>query len=167
VSLSTSASKATISNSAAVISISSRSLNVVSAGLLLFWGIYFAMAGTGNVVDWLTRHGYRGRYFRSSSKNLELMEKVAKKHGSGASAVGALFGVIMSWELLSAITYLLALAYYALGNDFLISYAFFIGMGLFAGLILGNEAFVYYDDEEEHVIMLLTQLVSYIAVVVL
>ena len=44
-------------------------MNPVSAGLLLFWGIYFAMAGTGNVVDWLTNHGYRGKLFRSSSKN--------------------------------------------------------------------------------------------------
>jgi hypothetical protein len=142
-------------------------MNLVSAGLLLFWGIYFAMAGVGNAVDWLTNHGYRGRLFRSSSKNLELLERVAKRHGSGTSAIQALFAVIMSWELLSAATYFAALALYAVGNLALLPYAFFIGMGLFAGLILGNEAFVYYDDEEEHVIMLLAQLVSYIAVVLL
>ena len=142
-------------------------MNLVSAGLLLFWGVYFAMAGTGNVVDWLTNHGYRGRMFRSSSKNLELMEKVAQRHGAGAAAIGALFAVIMSWELLSAAAYLAALAYYLVGNFAPLPYAFFIGMGLFAGLILGNEAFVYYDDEEEHVVMLLAQLISYIAVVLL
>lgn len=142
-------------------------MNLVAAGLLLFWGIYFALAGTGNLVDWLTNHGYRGRLFRSSSKNLELMERVAKRHGSGSSQISALFMVIMSWELLAAAAYLTALGLYALGNVILLPYAFFIGMGLFGGLILGNEAFVYYDDEEEHVIMLLAQLVSYIAVVVL
>jgi hypothetical protein len=142
-------------------------MNLVSAGLLLFWGIYFAMAGIGNLVDWLTNHGYRGKYFRSSSKNLELMERVAKKHGSGASAVGALFAVIMSWELLSAAAYLAAFALYLTGSTALLPYAFFAGMGLFAGLVLGNEAFVYYDDEEEHVIMFLAQLVSYVAVVLL
>jgi hypothetical protein len=142
-------------------------MNLVSSGLLLFWGVYFGLAGTGNVVDWLTDHGYRGRLFRSSSKNLELMERVAKRHGSGKSAIGALFAVIMSWELLSSVTYLVALALYLEGNLTLLPYAFFIGMGLFAGLILGNEAFVYYDDEEEHVIMFLAQLVSYIAVVLL
>jgi hypothetical protein len=142
-------------------------VNLVSAGLLLFWGIYFAMAGTGNLVDWLTNHGYRGKYFRSSSKNLELMEKVAKKHGSGAVAIGGLFAAIMSWELLSAATYLVALGFYLAGDSFLIPYAFFIGMGLFAGLILGNEAFVYYDDEEEHVVMMMAQLISYIAVALL
>ncbi len=142
-------------------------MNLVSAGLLVFWGVYFAMAGTGNVVDWLTEHGYRGRYFRSSSKNLELMERVAKKHGAGGSAIKGLFAVIMSWELLSAAAYLVALALYLEGNTALLPYAFFTGMGLFAGLILGNEAFVYYDDEEEHVIMLLAQLVSYVAVVLL
>ncbi len=32
-------------------------MNIVSAGLLLFWGIYFAIAGTGNLVDWMTNHG--------------------------------------------------------------------------------------------------------------
>ena len=141
--------------------------NLVSAGLLLFWGIYFTMAGTGNAVDWSTQHGYRGRLFRSSSKNLELMERVARRHGSGASAIKALFAAIMSWEFLSAATYLSALGLYLTGNTSLLPYAFFIGMGLFAGLILGNEAFVYYDDEEEHVVMFLAQLVSYIAVVVL
>jgi hypothetical protein len=125
------------------------------------------MAGTGNVVDWLTNHGYRGRYFRSSSKNLELMEKVAKRHGSGASAIGALFAAIMCWELLAAAAYLGAFALYLEGNTALLPYAFFAGMGLFAGLVLGNEAFVYYDDEEEHVIMFLAQLMSYIAVVLL
>jgi hypothetical protein len=52
-------------------------------------------------------------------------------------------------------------------NTFLTPYPFFVGKGLFAGLILGNEAFVYNDDEEEHVIMMPAQLVSYIAVVVL
>lgn len=142
-------------------------MNPVSAGLLLFWGIYFAMAGTGNVVDWLTNHGYRGRLFRSSSKNLELMEKVAKRHGSGQSSIKALFAFIMSWELLSAVTYFAALVLYLSGNLSLLPYAFFIGMGLFAGLVLGNEAFVYYDDEEEHVIMFMAQLISYIAVVLL
>jgi len=134
---------------------------------LLFWGIYFAMAGTGNIVDWMTNHGYRGKYFRSSSKNLELMERVAKRHGSGASAIGVLFAVIMSWELLSAAAYLGAFALYLTGNFVLLPYAFFAGMGLFAGLVLGNEAFVYYDDEEEHILMFLAQLVSYIAVVLL
>jgi len=142
-------------------------MNPVSAGLLLFWGIYFAMAGTGNIVDWMTNHGYRGKYFRSSSKNLELMERVAKRHGSGASAIGVLFAVIMSWELISAAAYLGAFALYLTGNFVLLPYAFFAGMGLFAGLVLGNEAFVYYDDEEEHIIMFLAQLVSYVAVVLL
>jgi hypothetical protein len=138
-------------------------MNIVSAGLLLFWGIYFAMAGTGNLVDWLTQHGYKGKYFRFSSKNLELLEKVAKKHGSGKSAIGVLFAVIMLLELLSAAAYLTSFALYLEGQTYLISYAFFTGMVLFAGLVLGNEAFIYYDDEEEHVVMLLAQLVSYIA----
>jgi len=142
-------------------------MNIVSAGLLLFWGIYFAMAGTGNLVDWMTNHGHRGKYFRSSSKNLELMEKVAKRHGSGASTIGALFAVIMSWELLTAAAYLGAFALYLTGNFVLLPYAFFAGMGLFAGLVLGNEAFVYYDDEEEHIVMFLAQLISYIAVALL
>ncbi len=125
------------------------------------------MAGTGNVVDWLTRHGYRGKYFRFSSKNLELLERVAAKHGSGTSITKILFAVIMSWELLAATTYLSALVLYLAGDPALVQYAFFIGMGLFAGLVLGNEAFVYYDDEEEHTIMFLAQLVSYAAVVLL
>jgi hypothetical protein len=142
-------------------------MNIVSAGLLLFWGIYFAMAGAGNLVDWMTNHGYRGKYFRSSSKNLELMEKVAKRHGSGASTIGALFAAIMSWELLSAAAYVGAFTLYLTGNFVLLPYAFFAGMGLFAGLVLGNEAFVYYDDEEEHIVMFLAQLISYIAVVLL
>jgi hypothetical protein len=142
-------------------------MNLVSAGLLLFWGIYFTMAGTGNIVDWLTNHGYRGRLFRFSSNNLELIERVAKRHGAGSSATNVLFIIIFSWELLSAAVYLAALSLYFLGNRTLLPYAFFIGMGLFAGLVLGNEAFVYYDDEEEHVTMLLAQLISYIAIVLL
>jgi len=142
-------------------------LNPVSAGLLLFWGIYFSMAGVGNIVDWLTQHGFRGRYFRFSSKNYELLEKVAKRHGTGSRAMAALFTVIMCWELLAAFAYYAALALYLVGSDALTPYAFFIGMGLFAGLTLGNEAFIYYDDEEEHVVMFLAQLISYIAVVVL
>ena len=125
------------------------------------------MAGIGNVVDWLTNHGYRGRFFRSSSKNLELMERVAKRHGSGTSAIGALFAVVMSWELLSTAAYACSFVLYLTGNTVLLPYAFFAGMSLFAGLVLGNEAFVYYDDEEEHIIMFLAQLVSYIAVVLL
>jgi hypothetical protein len=84
-------------------------LNLVSAGLLLFWGVCFAMAGTGNAVDWATNHGYRGKYFRSSSKNLELMERMAQRHGSRRSSIMALFAVIMSWELLSAVGYFAAL----------------------------------------------------------
>ena len=142
-------------------------MNLVSAGLLLFWGIYFGMAGTGNVVDWLTNHGYRGKLFRSSSKNLELMERVASRHGSSPPSVRGLFAVIMSWELLTAAVYFAALGLYVLGNRVLLPYAFLTGMALFAGLILGNEAFVYYDDEEEHVVMLMAQLVSYIGVVLL
>ncbi len=142
-------------------------VNLVSVGLLLFWGVYFAMAGTGNLVDWLTEHGYRGRYFRFSSKNFELLEKVAERHRSGKGTVRVMFIVIMSWELLSAAGYLSALAMYLMGGTWFLPYAFFIGMGLFAGIILGNEAFVYYDDEEEHVVMLLAQLITYIAIVLI
>jgi len=142
-------------------------MNIVSAGLLLFWGIYFAMAATGNIADWLTEHGHRGRYFRFSSKNLELLEKVAMKHESGRRITPVLFAVIASWETLSAVLYLSALGLYLIGNTFVVPYAFFVGMGLFAGLVLGNEAFIYYDDEEEHVVMFLAQLISYIAVVLL
>ena len=142
-------------------------MNLVVAGLLLFWGVYFSMAGTGNVVDLLTQHGYHKRFFRFSSKNYELLEKVAERHGTGASRIKVLFIVIMSWELASAAGYLSALALYLLGSTFLIQYAFFIGMGLFAGLTLGNEAFIYYDDEEEHVTMFVAQLVSYVAVALL
>jgi hypothetical protein len=142
-------------------------MNLVSAGLLLFWGVYFSMAGTGNVVDWLTQHGYKGRYFRFSSKNYELLQTVAKKHNSSKSAMNVLFVVIMSLEFLAAAAYLLSLAFYLIGVTYLIGYAFFAGMALFGGLVLGNEAFIYYDDEEEHVVMLLAQLVSYIAVVLL
>ncbi len=141
--------------------------NLVSAGLLVFWGIYFSMAATGNFVDWLTQHGHRGRFFRFSSKNLELLEKVVAKHRSGWRVAPYLFIVIASWETLSAVVYLSALVMYLIGNSSLIPYAFFIGMGLFAGLVLGNEAFIYYDDEEEHVVMMLAQLISYIAIVLL
>jgi hypothetical protein len=142
-------------------------LNLVSAGLLLFWAIYFSMAGTGNVFDTLTQHGYKGKYFRFSSKNYELLETVAKKHNSSKGAVNFLFTIIMSLELLSALLYFASFALYVEGQSFLTSYAFFAGMALFAGLVLGNEAFIYYDDEEEHVVMLIAQLVSYLAVVVL
>jgi hypothetical protein len=142
-------------------------MNLVSLGLLLFWGVYFSMAGVGNVVDWLTNHGYKGKYFRFSSMNYELMEKVTEKHGASKSATNILFATIMSWELLAAVTYLSAAALYTAGNETLVEYAFFIGMGLFAGLTLGNEAFIYYDDEEEHVTMFLAQLISYIAFAVL
>ena len=142
-------------------------MNLVSAGLLLFWGVYFSMAGIGNVVDYLTQHGYKGKYFRFSSKNYELLEKVAKKHNSGKGPITTLFVVIMCMELASAVLYLASFVLYLGGQSILTRYAFFAGMSLFAGLVLGNEAFIYYDDEEEHVVMLIAQLVSYIAVVVL
>ncbi|HZW85653.1 MAG TPA: hypothetical protein VFE91_07130 [Nitrososphaerales archaeon] len=142
-------------------------VNLVSAGLLLFWGIYFGMAGTGNVANWLSERGYHGRLFRFSSKNFELIDRVAKRHGTGESSVKVFFVIVMSWEVLSAAAYLSALALYLVGEFYMVQYAFFVGMGLFAGLILGNEAFVYYDDEEEHVVMFLAQLVSYVAVVLL
>ena len=125
------------------------------------------MAGVGNVVDWLTNHGYKGKYFRFSSMNYELVEKVTKKHGASKSAANVLFATIMIWELVAAATYLSAAALCVVGNETLVQYAFFIGMGLFAGLTLGNEAFIYYDDEEEHVTMFLAQLISYIAFAVL
>lgn len=126
------------------------------------------MAGTGNVFDWLTKGGHRGKYFRFSSKNLELLERIAKNHGSSQSATKVLFVTIMSWELLSAFSYFSAFVLYVLGKSTaILPFAFFVGMGLFAGLVLGNEAFIYYDDEEEHVIMLMAQLLSYISVVIL
>jgi hypothetical protein len=96
-----------------------------------------------------------------------MMERVAKRHGFGESGIKGLFGFIVCWELLTAIMYLTALDLYLLGNRVLLPYAFFLGIGLFAGLVLGNETFVYYDDEEEHVVMFLARLVSYIAVVIL
>ena len=97
------------------------------------------MAGTGNVVDWLTSHGYRGRMFRSSSKNLELLERVAKRHGSGAAAIGALFTVIMSGELLASLTLAPSIStWWETCLSCLTPSP--SAWGSFAGLILGNES---------------------------
>lgn len=142
-------------------------MNLVAAGLLLFWGIYFSMAGTGNLLDLLKQIGQRGRFFRFSSNNYELLQQVASKYNTSKASIRKLFVTIMCWELLSAASYLAAFVLYLLGSAALVQYAFLIGMGLFAGLTLGNEAFVFYEDEEEHVTMLVAQLISYIAFVLL
>lgn len=142
-------------------------VNIVSIGLLLFWGVYFVMAGTGNFVDWLTEHGYRGKFFRFSSRNLEMLERVASKYHMSQFRVGILFGIITCWELLSAVLYLLSSALLTQGEAFLVQYAFFTGMGFFAALTLGNEAFIFYENEEEHVVLLVAQLISYLAIVIL
>lgn len=142
-------------------------MNAVVAGLLLFWGLYFSLAGTGNLLDLLKQIERRGRYFKFSSGNYELLSKVASKYGTPPRVIKSIFAFIMSWELLSAASYLAALALYVSGSAWFAQYAFFTGMGLFAGLVLGNEMFVFYEDEEEHVVLLMAQLISYIAFAVL
>jgi hypothetical protein len=138
-------------------------LNILSAGLLLFWGVYFGMAGTGNFLDVMKYEWHKGKMFRFSSNNFELLRKVASRYNVAENRLTFLFVVILCWELLSSVLYLAAFFYFLAGNTVFAQYSFFSGASFFAGLTLGNEAFIYYENEEEHVVMLLAQLISYVA----
>lgn len=138
-------------------------LNIVSFGLLIFWGIYFGMAGTGNMLDILKYEWHKGKMFRFSSNNFELLKKVASKLNAKESALTSVFLIILSWELISSTLYFVASIFYFNGNIEFAQYSFFSGSAFFAGLTLGNEALVYYENEEEHVVLLVAQLISFIA----
>jgi hypothetical protein len=131
---------------------------------MLFWGIFFLMAGIGNLLDLLNKIEHRGKYFRFSTSNYELLRKVTSKYTVGDKAITGMFVTIMCWEFISAFSYFVALAFFLQGITFFAQYAFFIGIGLFAALTLGNEAGVFSEVAEEHIVMLLAQLVSYVAV---
>jgi hypothetical protein len=96
-----------------------------------------------------------------------MLENVTSKYHVPENRIRILFVIITCWELLSAALYLAASSLYIQGVTFLIQYAFFTGMGFFAALTLGNEAFIFYENEEEHVALFIAQLIAYLAVIIL
>jgi len=140
-------------------------MNIVIAVLLLFWGCIFSIAGLGNIFDLI--NNVTQRHFRFSTGNYVLAAKVVSKFTSSRRIIMTLFLIIICLELISAFSYVFAWLFYVMGRKSFVAYATVIGMIFPGSLTIGNEVFAYYENEEEHIVLLLAQFVTYVGYILI
>ena len=127
-------------------------------GLLLFWGLWFAIATSSNLFDGLKQLGYVDPDWKFASGNFNDVSQALGIYGLSHSWIIAIFAVIIFWEALSAILFLTAA--WAIKNKQAITHAFTISIALWATFILMSEIFIFYKYEMKHFVLLLAELVS-------
>jgi hypothetical protein len=135
--------------------------NVISVGLAIFWGLYFTLAGSSNLADALRHFGLLREPAKFDSGNYSRLLKVVSRYKRNPKTAKLIFAWLFSWELAAAASFWLAsLSLWAFGSLQLIDIAYAVGMSFFAALIIGNELFMFYESEEEHVSILAALLLS-------
>ena len=139
--------------------------NVIAIGLTLFWGLYFTLAGSSNLIDALRHFGLLREAMKFDSENYTRLMKVVSRFKRSPGITKLLFVWLLTWELTAAgIFWLTSFLLWATGSFQLVDASYAVGMSFFASLTIGNELFLFYESEEEHVTLLVALLLSLVAI---
>jgi|GEM_PF-905054 len=137
------------------------SLTVIERGILLFWGLWFALAASADVSNFLQVIAWIPMDFPFSSKNYDLVVQSFHTYGvHQPSLLVFCYGCIIVWAFVIALAFLMA--FLRPNHKALAHNAFLISFMLTAFFILMDEIFLQYEFEHNHVVRLGFQLLTFV-----
>lgn len=136
---------------------------------LFFWGSWFSVVCLTNLCDVLKLWHFLPKDWLWFSGNWELVRHLFETQHWSFKLAGALFGIIISWELLIVVSFFYSFYVFSKRKDNsinTINRAFAIALSFWAAFLLGDEILLAYVQESQHIIlaslMLLNALLFYI-----
>lgn len=143
------------------------STNTMKLGLVLFWGLWLGLVLLNNVLEGLRALRLVPPYWKFASNNLEVIREAAGRYQAPLWVPNVLFLGVLLWELGTLILFgragvlSLAAGELALGA---VNSAFAGSIALLAAFIIADEILQLYDLEHSHVLFLIAQIVTLLAV---
>lgn len=148
------------------------SVQVLKKSILLFWALYFLIVVASNITDGLRAVGILADSITFTSGNYGLMAKVVAIYHTPTWLLVIMYIGVIIWEGLASFTFFSAFSAYnktpIIGKH--IYTAFILSFGLWAAFILMDEFFIAFhvaDLERSHQMLMITQLVTLFAMVLL
>lgn len=136
-------------------------------GLVIFWALWLGLVLLNNVLDGLRALRVVPPYWKFASNNLQVIREAAGRYQVPRWLPEVLFLGVVLWELGILILFGLVVVRsltteeLALGT---INAAFAGSIALLAAFIIADEIFQLYDLEHTHVLLLIAQVVTVLAV---
>jgi len=135
-------------------------------GLLLFWGLWYAIAFFTNVCEMLHALRVFPRTWPFASGNLRDVTQATKTYSGMRWLPRLLFFCVLGFQLLIVCLFgwavVSSLAAGSIKPD-AVNTAFAASLGLWAAFMLADEIFKQYDTEHAHVLFFIAQLVTFVA----
>lgn len=132
--------------------------------MLLFWSLWFFIAGLSNICDLLIFHHILPNTISFHSGNLGLLIKVVSVYGFGSSFASSLLAVDAVTQLLIADCFFLALFHYAGSKakfKLWVNVAFASVVLFWMCFILLSEVFVYYKFNTLFFVLMMAGIASW------
>lgn len=134
------------------------------SGLLLFWGCWFSLAFTTNVLDFLHVLGYLPGDWLFRSGNYQLLHGVIDIYHTPEYILNLLFTCDITVQGLSAILFVTAAySYWRRRSWRFINLAFMLSIALWGVFLLMEEVFLAYHFESVHGGLFQFELISLLA----
>lgn len=139
---------------------SSVAINLISRGIILFWGVWFLIVTASDVVNFLQRKNVISPHISFTSNNYKLVDNVLSVYKINApTVVDVLFIAIILWAFAISLSFFFSL----FAKNFSIAYfAFMFSFSMTAFFILCDEVFIQYELGHEHILRLLFQMIAFI-----
>lgn len=134
-------------------------------GILLFWGIWFAIAFLSNLTDFfIATNIVQPLSFHSG--NYSALEKVIRIYNMPFYFLNILFFLDILIQGISAILFLISALYFWYNKYFwqAINIAFIFSMSLWAVFLLMEEILIAYSFEAVHIRLFIFELISLLAI---
>jgi hypothetical protein len=141
--------------------------DTLKLGLVFFWSLWITLVFLTNLFEGLKILGVLPEGWRFVSGNYKYVSEATSAYDFPHWVTGLLFVGVVFWEGLVVVLFWRAATRYAgSGSDAIgfVDTAFTVNIGLWAAFMFADELFRAYRQQTTHVLLLISQLVSLLAI---
>lgn len=132
-------------------------------GLLSFWALWLTLVFLTNACEGLKLLGRLPEGWKFVSRNYEEIREAVSVYSLPGWLPGLLFAGVIAWQAVAAALMWRAAFTYAHYGIAATLTSFAASLGLFAAFMLADEAFKAYNHQSSHLLILIAQLVTLLA----
>ncbi len=136
----------------------------LQVGLLVFWGIWLSIVFITNSFEGLKALGILPESWKFASKNYAMIQQATAKYAVPGWLNTVLFVGVIIWQALAALLFWQAAIFLPVGGVGLIQPAFTVSIALWCAFMIADEIFKAYDNQSEHLLILIGHLASLVVI---
>ncbi len=143
------------------------SLYLFKTGLVLFWAVWLAIVFLTNLFEGLKSLGILPQSWKFASQNYQMIQNTIKIYTPPHWLATVLFGGVVLWQ--AAAVFLMASAFIQMllhpaGALGWVDTAFAVSIALWAAFMISDEIFCAYDNQTNHILLMIAQLAALLSI---